>query len=1160
MSAVDTAPDVTALGSPYVGLKPYTQENAAMFFGRDREQTVLISNLRASRLTLLYAQSGAGKSSLLRAGVAVRLAELAQRDFNQRGTARNIPVVFSSWRDDPTVELIGGIQKAIIPFLRRASPPTPAPDRLDQAIQAASRATDAALLVILDQFEAYFPYQSGEMPNRPFADELASCINRADLRAKFLISIREDAYSSLGDLFKGRISNVYGNYFHLEHLTRQAAREAIEKPIASFNKLHMDQVPVQIEPDLVDVVLDQLSQFAPDQGGIGRDTEGNGAEPHRDEVAAPYLQLVMKRLWDTELGKPSRKLRRETLEELGEAKEIVRTHIDRALGNLPDEQREAAVDALQRLVTPSGTRIALAASDLADPDYTGRPVNEVNAALQRLAGSDDRILGTVLPPPGRPGGPRYEIAHDLLVPAILDWGRRRKAARLECEKEAAERQAQIQKRRARMFGALAIGSAVLLVVVIVLAIVAWKADQDAVSQSRVAQSEELINESELLGYLDPTISKLLSVAAWRLYPSSQDRHAMLDAAARPGIATLTGHTDRVHALAFSPDGNTLVTGSYDGTVRLWNVAAGRQVGAPLTGHDDRVYSVAFSPDGKVVASGADDGMVRLWDVATHRQVGAPLTGHDGEIYSVAFSPDGKTLATGADDGMVRLWDVATHRQVGAPLTGHDGEIRSVAFSPDGKTLATGADDGTVRLWDVATQRQAGAPMTGSTEAVSSVAFSPDGKTLASGGDDGTVRLWDVATQQPTGSWPTFSPVFDVAFSPDGKLLATGDANDMAQLWDVATHQPIGNPLIGYSLAFSPDGKTLATGGYDHFVRLWNVISRTGIAALTGHIKQVNSVVFSPDGKTLASGGADGTVRLWDAATRQPIGAPLSGRAAVASVAFSPDGKTLASGGADGTVRLWDVTTRQPIGAPLSGRAAVASVAFSPDGKTLASGGADGTVRLWDVTTRQPIGAPMTGSTGAVYSVAFSPDGKTLASGGADGTVRLWDATTRRQAGAPMTGSTEAVYSVAFSPDGKTLASGGADDTVRLWDAATRREKGNGLTGHADWVSSVVFSPDGKTLASGSYDGTVRLWDMTIRQQIGEALSASASASRVYSVAFSPDGKTLATGSYDGAVRLWDVTYLVGTAAGLCNSVQGSLTPVEWTQYLPSGPAYRSVCP
>ena len=219
---------------------------------------MLISNLRASRLTLLYAESGAGKSSLLCAGVASRLAELAQRSFGQRGTARNIPVVFSSWRDDATAGLIGEIQEAITPFLRAVPPRAPAPDRLDAAIEAASAATDATLLVILDQFEEYFLYRSRESRDRLFADELATCINRSDLRVHFLISIREDAYSGLGDLFKGRISNVYGNYFHLEHLTREAAREAIEKPVASFNELHPHRAPVEIGPGLVDAVLDQL--------------------------------------------------------------------------------------------------------------------------------------------------------------------------------------------------------------------------------------------------------------------------------------------------------------------------------------------------------------------------------------------------------------------------------------------------------------------------------------------------------------------------------------------------------------------------------------------------------------------------------------------------------------------------------------------------------------------------------------------------------------------------------------------------------------------------------------------------------------------------------------------------------------------------------------
>lgn len=409
------------MDGPYVGLSYYMQDNGAMFFGRDIERTVVIGNLRVSRLTLLYAPSGAGKSSLLRAGVASRLEELAQQNLKQRGTARNIPVVFVSWKDDPTVELIYEIRHAIVPFVRdlRDLPDEFSDGRLEEAIEAMSKAADATLLVMLDQFEEHFLYRSREAQNRRFADELAACVNRPDLRANFLISVRDDAYSDLGDLFDNSLANVYGNHLHLEYLNRESARVAIEKPIAKFNELHPDQAPIEIEPELVEAVLDQvgLGPFVADWS-VGRND---------DAIAAPYLQLVIWRLWQSELAQGSSRLRLQTLQELGGAQGILRTAVDVAIRTLTDDEREAAADILGYLVTPAGTRIALSDLDLAE--YTGRSASEVGPLLDRLAGSDIRILRRVPAPPGQDPMRfrRYEIFHDLLAPAILDWRRSRRA-------------------------------------------------------------------------------------------------------------------------------------------------------------------------------------------------------------------------------------------------------------------------------------------------------------------------------------------------------------------------------------------------------------------------------------------------------------------------------------------------------------------------------------------------------------------------------------------------------------------------------------------------------------------------------------------------------------------------------------------------------------
>ncbi|EAW36886.1 Serine/Threonine protein kinase with WD40 repeats [Lyngbya sp. PCC 8106] len=287
------------------------------------------------------------------------------------------------------------------------------------------------------------------------------------------------------------------------------------------------------------------------------------------------------------------------------------------------------------------------------------------------------------------------------------------------------------------------------------------------------------------------------------------------------IATLTGHSNSVRSVAFSRDSRTLASGSWDNTIKLWDVQTQREI-ATLTGHSNGVLSVAFSRDSRTLASGSWDNTIKLWDVQTQRQI-ATLTGRSNSVRSVAFSPDGRTLASGNGDKTIKLWDVQTQRQI-ATLTGRSNSVRSVAFSPDGRTLASGSEDKTIKLWDVQTRREI-TTLTGHSDWVNSVAISPDGRTLASGGNDKTIKLWDVQTRREIATLTGHSNwVNSVAFSPDSRTLASGSGDDTIKLWDVQTQREIATLTrrsnTVNSVAFSPDGRTLASGSYDNTIKLW----------------------------------------------------------------------------------------------------------------------------------------------------------------------------------------------------------------------------------------------------------------------------------------------------------------------------------------------------
>jgi WD40 repeat protein/serine/threonine protein kinase len=577
-------------------------------------------------------------------------------------------------------------------------------------------------------------------------------------------------------------------------------------------------------------------------------------------------------------------------------------------------------------------------------------------------------------------------------------------------------------------------------------------------------------------------------------------------------------------LAYSPDGKTLAVGFERGGLQLRNAATG-ELQAKLSGHRRAVWSLVFIQNGQTLLSGSEDGTVIRWDVAKRQNV-QTLKGNGGGVRSMAVSPDGKTIAAaGWEARHTKLWDADSGAER-ATLSG-EGVGVYVAFSHNGKSLVTSGREGKLKIWDwdgvSAKERRA---MTVNTR-FTRFAFGSDDKSLIVTGK--TPAVWDVETGKKTFTYPDFgSEAYAVAVSPDGKTIAFGNQDRNVTLWHGMERQSPVHAHRGavHTVAFSPDGSMLATGGEDKTLRIWKVPAANEPATIRSGV--VSQAVFSPDGKTLASAGYDKRVRLWDAASGTKIGELVGHAASIAVVAFSPDGKLLASAGQDSTVNLWDVAARKELATLVpETKQDICCLAFSPDGRLLAAGSRDSDltaskheIRLWDVSTRTTL-FTLPGPHQWVTALAFAPDGQTLASGHQYGFVKLWNTST----GALIrdvqgnTGGHHHVWSLAVSPDGTMLASSSTEGAIQLWSMPSGELK-QSLTGGTVEISGVRFLHDGRTLAATSRDGTLKLWDY-INGLERATFKAHSREANFLDIA-RDDSALLTTGS-DSTIKLWRTT-------------------------------------
>jgi len=1086
---------------PYLGLEPFTDKTAQFFFGREAFTEKMLDVLQGgNRFLAVFGPSGSGKSSVVRAGLLLALKNGRLPNSQKWAQITTRPA------DNPFEQMkAAGLDLIELPAYFRSH-------------------TDAErVFLFIDQFEELFTLCSDDLRNQ-FVKRLKNAIN--DPRLLLIISMRDDFYSifnaKAAELARSeqiKIENIPGMLNHDE--------------LASMIEQPADMVGLSFEEGLTELIIKDLSRAGEIRSSM-----------------LPLMEFVLEQLWER---RRDGLLTHEAYKAIGGV-----------TGSLP-RWADDAYSVLSRADQLRAERLFTSLVSLGD-DSRGLPDTRRSRLLESFDISskrviqyftDKRLITT--------NGQMIEINGELIQQwdLLKVWIKKEHdnirlkevAKQSKLSKSNKDRfdnsliEAKIQKKslfgnRLVVLGSL---STTFLVLIFALILTIYSRNQNQqiltrqvatleAAKATITSSRHQIDSQQdqiksfglandamaILNSTEGNVETAMLICIRSLgitYNEQADESLLLGMDRLYAQRILVGHTEKVNAVAVSPNGQIIATGGNDDVIRLWDFRTGKSLNI-LAGHESHVNGIAFSKDGTRIASASSDRTVRLWDTNTGKELHA-LIGHSNVVTKVyfspseesllsvgddktikiwdvktgnelntltldtfvdvaAFSPDGKTIGIGCEDNVIRLLDYESLTET-REFKGHADWIVAMAFSSDGNRLLTGSFDKTARIWDVNTGKQL-ILLSGHTAFLSSVAFFPDGKKVVTGSYDTTARLWDAITG---GQLITFSghtgSVMDVAVSPDGNNIVTGSADTTTRIWQLtskAANYSMNLPFGIVRAALSQDKDLILIADSDGSVQLWNMKTKQEIRVFNKYIGNVHILAFSPNVKSFLTDCDNFNVCQWNLATGDLEHIYQGHTDTVSDAIYSPNGNKVLTTSYDNSIKLWDANSEDLLhtfSVPDVARA----ISFSPEGDEILVGSDNKIIYLVDLASYDTLWS-YEESSGPIRDATFSPDGKTILFGSSEGFLRLLDRYTGELLSEYFAGYT-AVSSIAISSDNQYILAGFQDHTVRLWGASSTNKLLRTFRIHQAPIVEVAFTKDGKHIFTSSLDGNIRLLNIDYRQ-------------------------------------------------------------------------------